>query len=157
MLIATIIFVIKSGFPFAVKKLKSFEKLWKKYWIKRERCNEHKTLCKKTCTKIKLLGDEHGLVIRSWKLLSSSWRMFVSFCNQLKTTKLIIRKIYVLLQFIFTFLWNIELEKMFISQNTYGEFLITFKVTALFLLKIELAKNYQPSLLNYVVYNLMYS
>lgn len=85
--------------------------------------------------------------------------MSISFCNKLKTTKLIIRKIYVLLQFIFTFHCNIELEKMFTSQNTDGEFLITFKVTltALFLLKIELTKNYQPPLLNYVQYNLMYS
>lgn len=46
---------------------------------------------------------------------------------------------------------------MFTSQNTDGEFLITYKVTltALFLLKIELAKKYP--LLNYVQYNLMYS
>lgn len=132
----------------------------KEIWDKtRALHNEHKTLWKKTSRKKKLLGDERGLVIRSWKLLSSSWRMSVSFCNKLKTTKLIIRKIYVLLQFIFTFHCNIELEKMLTSQNIDGEFLITFKLTltALFLLKIELAKNYQPPLLNYVQYNLMYS
>lgn len=131
----------------------------KEIWDKTRALQWAQNTMQKTSTKKKLLGDERGLVIRSWKLLSSSWHMLVSFCNKLKTTKLIIRKIYVLLQFIFTFHWNIELEKMFMSQNTDGEFSITFKVmlTALFLIKIELAKNYQPPLLNYVQYDLMYS